>query len=131
MASFSQTTTTETVEINILAQEADQNSFSGGDAALLMAGALAGATMAKATKRQYRQLSRKMAWQAMGYKLKGLFNKKYRGGGDMPEVAGLNFWVFLAIVVGAAALGTWLFGFVGFLILLGIGIIIYLLLQDK
>ena len=131
MASFSQTTTTETVEINGLVQEADQHRFSGGDAALLIAGALAGATMAKATKRQYRQLSRQMAWKAMGYKLKGLFSKQYRGGGDMPEVAGLNFWVFVAIVVGATLIGTWIFGLTGFLILLGIGVIIYLLLQEK
>jgi hypothetical protein len=90
--------------------------------------ALAGASMTKAARRQYRKMVRKATWKALGYKMKATLGFKQ----DVPEtVMGLNFWVFIAIVVGAVILGTILFGITGFLILLGIGIIIYLLLNEK
>jgi hypothetical protein len=43
---------------------------------------------------------------------------------------GLNFWVFVGLVALAAILGTAFFGLTGFLILLGLAVIIYLLTQD-
>lgn len=120
-------TTTNTVQPVAVPSEA-QPSFSSSDAAVLMMTALAGASMTKAARRQYRKMVRNAAWKAMGYKMKAALGFKQ----NVPEtVMGLDFWVFLAIVVGAVILGTILFGITGFLILLGIGIIIYLLLNDK
>lgn len=105
-----------------------QPSFSSSDAAVLMMTALAGVSMTKAARKQYRKMVRNAAWKAMVYKMKAALGFKK----NVPEtVMGLDFWVFLAIVVGAVILGTILFGITGFLILLGIGIIIYLLLNDK
>jgi len=127
MALSTTNTTSEQLET---VPAASQPSFSTSDAAVLMVAALAGASMTKAARRQYRKMTRKMAWKAMGHKLKSGLG--FKTSGDVPDtVMGLNFWVFLAIVVGAIIIGTILFGVTGFLILLGIGIIIYLLLNDK
>jgi len=120
-------TTSTTVQPVTVPAEA-QPSFSSSDAAVLMMTALAGASMTKAARKQYRKIVRKATWKALGYKMKATLGFKQ----DVPDtVMGLNFWVFIAIVVGAVILGTILFGITGFLILLGIGIIIYLLLNDK
>jgi hypothetical protein len=127
MALSTTNTTTEQIET---VPAASQPTLTSSDAAVLMVAALAGASMTKAARRQYRKMTRKMAWQAMGYKIKSGLG--FKTSGDVPDtVMGLNFWVFLAIVVGAIILGTILFGVTGFLILLGIGIIIYLLLNGK
>ncbi len=120
---------TNTITEQPLAVPAEaQTSFTSSDAAVLMMTALAGASMTKAARKQYRKMVRKATWKALGYKMKATLGFRQ----DVPEtVMGLNFWVFIAIVVGAVILGTILFGITGFLILLGIGIIIYLLLNDK
>lgn len=109
---------------------AHQPGMSSSDAAVLMMAALAGVSMTKTARRQYRKMTRKMAWKAMGQKIKAGLG--FKTSGDIPEtVMGMNFWVFLAVAVGAVILGTVIFGITGFLILLGIAIIIYLLLNGK
>jgi hypothetical protein len=118
--------TTSSVQSTATPAPADQSVLTS-DAAMLLMGALAGAAMTKATRKQYRALSRKMAWQALGLRFKSLFGKKNN---DIPaEIAGMPSWLFLVLVVAAAAIGIWLFGLLGFLIVLGLGVIIYLLLQ--
>ncbi len=101
----------------------------GGETlAILMAGAFAGVAMTKAARKQYRKLVRKAMWKAMGMKLKSFFSFKKQ---DPDTVMGLNFFVFLLLVVLGVAIGAAIFGLTGFLILLGLAIIIYLLLRDR
>jgi hypothetical protein len=127
MALSTTSTTTEQIET---VPAASQPTLNSSDAAVLMVAALAGASMTKAARRQYRKMTRKMAWQAMGYKIKSGLG--FKTSGDIPDtVMGMNFWVFLAVAVGAVILGTVIFGITGFLILLGIAIIIYLLLNSN
>jgi hypothetical protein len=105
-----------------------QPSFTNSDAAALLTIALAGAAATKASKRYYRKMARKAAWKMMGMKLKASLGFKQ----DVPEtVMGMNFWLFLGIVVAASILGVVIFGALGFIIVLGIAFIIYLLLNDK
>lgn len=106
-----------------------QSMPANGDAAILLMGALAGATLSKEAKRQYKSLSRKLAWQAMGLKVKGLFNKKYRQQGE--QIAGMELWLFILLVVAAAAIGVALFGLWGFIVILLLAAIIYLLLKQS
>jgi hypothetical protein len=100
--------------------------ISSADVMLLMMGALAGAGMSKAALRQYRQLRRKIVWQALSQKFKSVFSKQHRLG---DTVAGMDMWLFILLAVVAAALGVWLFGLFGFLVILGLATIIYLLLR--
>lgn len=100
-----------------------------GDASMMLLGALAGVAMTKEARRQYKALSRKMAWQALGLKFKGIFNKKYRAIDD--KIGGIDSWLFILLVVAAAALGIALFGIWGFIVILALGAIIYLLLQQS
>ncbi|HMP92828.1 MAG TPA: hypothetical protein PKD90_08150 [Phnomibacter sp.] len=100
----------------------------GADASLLLMGALAGAALSKEAQKQSRKMMRKLAWKALGDKLKGMFSKKHR---RESEIAGMPLWLFLLLVIAAAAIGLWLFGLLGFLILLGLGAIIYLLLNSN
>lgn len=100
--------------------------FSSADAVLLLMGALAGATISKAARRQYRQLRRRLVWQALGQRLAAMFGKK-RGAAD--TIAGMDAWLFILLVVVAAALGVWLFGLLAFLVILGLAAVIYLLLR--
>lgn len=102
---------------------------SNGDAAILLMGALAGATLTKEAKKQYKALSRKLAFQALGLKVKGLFNKKYRRQGE--QIAGMELWLFILLVVAAAAIGVALFGLWGFIVILLLAAIIYLLLKQS
>jgi len=104
-------------------------SGASGEIALLMMGLVAGASMTKAARKQYRALTRKMAWQALGFKLKSLFGKKDFG--EDQTVAGMPLWLFIVVAVGAAALGLWLFGLMGFLLLLALAAIIYLLVKKS
>jgi hypothetical protein len=119
------TTSQQTAPMEANAQPA----FSQGDAAVLLMGALAGATLSKEAKKQYRALSRKLAWQALGIKVKGVFNKKYRQQGE--QVAGMELWLFILLVVAAAAIGVALFGLWGFIVILLLAAIIYLLLKQS
>lgn len=106
----------------------EQQSFTSTDAAALLTVVLAGAAATKASKKYYRKMARKAAWKMMGMKLKASLGFKQ----DVPDtVMGLNFWVFLGLVVAASILGVLLFGPVGFIIVLGIAFIIYLLLNEK
>lgn len=107
------------------AQPAQSNNLTGGDAALLLMGALAGATMTRSMRRQYRALNRKMVMKAIGLSFASLFNKKLR----RDTVAGMPTWLFILLVIAAAAIGLWLFGLLGFLVLIALAIIIYLLLR--
>ncbi len=100
----------------------------GGDAAVLLMGALAGATLSKEAKKQYKALSRKLAWTALGLKIKGAFSKKHRQQGE--QIAGMDMWLFILLVVAAAAIGVWLFGLWGFIVILLLAAIIYLLLRQ-
>lgn len=123
-------TTNTTIEQPEAVPAANQPALTSTGAAVLMMTALAGASMTKAARRQYRKMTRKMAWKAMGYKIKSGLG--FKTSGDVPDtVMGMNFWVFMAVAVGAVILGTILFGVTGFLILLGIAIIIYLLLNGN
>jgi hypothetical protein len=106
-----------------------QSMLANGDAAILLMGALAGATLSKEAKKQYKSLSRKLAWQALGLKFKGLFNKKYRQQGE--QIAGMELWLFILLVVAAAAIGVALFGLWGFIVILLLAAIIYLLLKQS
>ncbi len=93
---------------------------------LLLAGALAGTAMSRSARKQYRKMTRKATWKLLGMKVKSMLGFKK----DVPDtVMGLDFWVFLLLVILGVALGAALFGLTGFLILLGIAVIIYLLLQ--
>jgi hypothetical protein len=110
------------------ASPAAEPALSTSDAAALLTIALAGAAATKASKRYYRKMARKAAWKMMGMKMKAALGFKQ----DVPDtVMGLNFWLFLGIVVAASILGVVLFGVLGFIIVLGIAFIIYLLLNDK
>lgn len=95
--------------------------------AVLMAGTFAGVAMTKTARKQYRRLVRKAMWKAMGMKLKAAFSFKKK---QDETVMGLNFFVFLLLVVLGVAIGAAIFGLTGFLILLGLAVIIYLLLRD-
>jgi len=95
--------------------------------ALLLAGAFAGVAITKAARKQYRKFTRKALWKTMGMKLKSFFSFKKQ---DPDTVMGLNFFVFLLLVVLGVAIGAALFGLTGFLLLVGLAIIIYLLLRD-
>ncbi|MCU0334229.1 MAG: hypothetical protein MUF62_04160 [Chitinophagaceae bacterium] len=106
---------------------APASGISSADVMLLMMGAVAGASMSKAARRQYRQLRRKLVWQALGQKFKSMFSKKHRFG---DTVAGMDMWLFILLAVVAAAIGVWLFGLFGFLVILGLATIIYLLLRN-
>jgi hypothetical protein len=119
--------TSSAVQSSTNQTQATEHTMHGGDAAMLLMGALAGAAMTKEAKRQYRALTRKMAWKALGQKFKGLFKKEFRLD---DEIAGMPAWLFIVLVVGGAAIGLWLFGLLGFLVLLGLGVIIYLLIND-
>lgn len=107
----------------------EQPAISNGDAALLLMGALAGATMSKEAKKQYKALTRKLAWKALTQKVKGLFSKSHRQQGD--TIAGMEPWLFILIVVAAAAIGVALFGLWGFIVILLLGAIVYLLLRQS
>ena len=102
---------------------------SNGDVAVLLMGALAGATLSTSTKKQFKVLTRKLAWQGLGLKVKGVFNKKYRQQGE--HVAGMDMWLFILLVVAAAALGVALFGLWGFIVILLLAAIVYLLLKQS
>lgn len=106
---------------------ANTSSMPTGEAALVLGGALAAATLTRASRKQYRKMVRKATWKMAVLKIKSLFGGK----SNVPdEVMGLNFWVFVGLVALAAILGTAFFGLTGFLILLGLAVIIYLLTQD-
>jgi hypothetical protein len=106
-----------------------QPSLPTSDVAILLMGALAGASMTKTARRQYRKMMRKATWKMLGYKMKAALG--FKSSNNVPEtVWGMNFWLFLALVIVGVAIGTWLFGLAGFLILTGIAAIILLLLKD-
>jgi hypothetical protein len=118
------TTTTTQASVPV---PTNSTTVSGGDAALLLMGALAGASMSKQARRQYRAMTRKMAWQQLGMSFKGLFNKKYR----QEKIGGLSPLAFWLIVAGVSLLGILLFGFWGFLVIAALGLIIYLLIKKS
>jgi hypothetical protein len=120
--------TTTTTEQVIPVESNTSPAVSGSDAAILLMGALAGATLSKEAKKQYRALRNKLAWQALGLKIKGAFSKKHRHKGD--QIAGMDMWLFILLVVAAAAIGVWLFGLWGFIVILLLAAIIYLLLRQ-
>lgn len=108
---------------------APQPSLPASDAAILLMSALAGAAMTKTARRQYRKMARKATWKLLGYKMKAALG--FRRSNEVPEtVFGMSFWLFLGIIIVAVALGTWLFGLAGFLILVAIAAIILFLLRD-
>jgi hypothetical protein len=118
--------------VTIKSTEAQQNQLQTettlhtyGDAALLLMGALAGASMSKSATKQFRKMKRKMTWQALGMKFKSMFGKK-----QQEQIMGMDAWLFVLLVLAVAALGFWAFGVWGFLVLLGLGAIIYLLLKN-
>jgi hypothetical protein len=82
--------------------------------------------MSKSARRQYRALTRKMAWKALGDKLKGLFSRQ-----RADQIFGLEPLVFWLLVAAVALLGILLFGFWGFLVIAALGVIIYLLLKQN
>jgi hypothetical protein len=108
---------------------ATQPALTNSDAALLLVGALAGVSMTKTARRQYRKMARKATWKMLGYKMKAALGIKNNG--EVPDtILGINFWLFLGLLVVGVAVGTWLFGLAGFLILVGIAVIILLLVKD-
>jgi fatty acid desaturase len=100
---------------------------SSGDAGILLAAALVGSLSARAAKKQYRKALRKAAWQALRNRVLSLFSGKKR----RDTIFGLEAWLFFVLVLVAAALGVALFGFWGFLVLVALGVIIYLLLKQS
>lgn len=120
------TTTTTTQAESSQAAEAQQNL--SADAALLLMGALAGASMTKAARKEYRKLQRKMAWKALGLKFKSMFSRKHQAS---DQIFGMDAWLFILLVLAGAAIGFAIFGVWGFLVLLGLGAIIYLLLRNE
>jgi hypothetical protein len=119
---------TSATEQPIEAPVAPQHALPSSEIALLMTAAVAGASMTKAAKKQYRKMARKAAFSMMGYKIKRMLGFKAP---DVPDtIFGMNFWLFFGIVVVGAAFGAWLFGFWAFLVLIGLGVIIYLLVKD-
>lgn len=120
-------TTSATIQPSAETPAAPSSSFPSSGTALLLMAAMSGAAMSKTARRQYRKMARKAAWTWLGLKMAKMLGFKR----DVPDtVMGLNFWVFLLLVAVGVAIGAALFGLVGFLILLGISIIIYLLLQN-
>ena len=109
------------------AAETPESSFTGGDAALLLMGAMAGATMTKAAKKQYAAMPRNMARQQLGMQFKGLFSKKYR----KDSVMGLSPLVFWLLVAAVGLLGILVFGLWGFLVIAALGLILYLLIKKS
>ena len=118
MASFSSVQTVAPTTT----QPSSNNLPSSGDALLLVA-AFAGAATTKAARKQYRKAMRKMAWSS----LTGKFRKQ---NSYEQRVGKWPLWAFILIVALLAAIGVWLFGFLGFIIILGLGVIIYLLVND-
>lgn len=124
--SFSIHTVTEQQHTPATAQHIVQTA----EVTMLMTAALAGASVSKAARKQYRKIARKAALVLAGYKIKRLLGFKKQSADVPDEILGLNFWVFMGIVIVGAALGAWLFGFLGFIILVALAFIIFLLVKD-
>lgn len=107
----------------------EANSFSGGDAALLLMGGLAGAALTREAAKKYRSLSRKLAWTAFKSKIKSLFAPKNPLKGE--KIAGMEPWLFLLLAVAGAAIGVAIFGLWGFIVMAGLAAVIYLLLEIR
>lgn len=119
---------TSATEQPVEASVASQPALPSSELALLMMGAMAGAAMTKAARKEYRKMARKTTWKMVGYKMKRMLGFKAP---DVPDtIFGMNFWLFFGIVVVGAAFGAWLFGFWAFLVLIALGLIIYLLVKD-
>lgn len=93
--------------------------------AILMTAAFAGTAMSKSMRKQYRSMMRKGFWLAAKQKFKSLFGKQE------DQVAGLEPWLFILIVVAAAIIGVALFGWWGFIVMLALAAILYLLLKQS
>jgi len=117
-----------TVQSQPGAQPAENTGVLSPELGILLAGAVAGTAAARATRKQYKKMMRRLTWKMIGLKFKSMLGFRK----NVPdEVMGLNFWVFVGLVALLAIIGAALFGVTGFLILLGIGIIIYLLLNGN
>ncbi|MCU0374474.1 MAG: hypothetical protein MUF24_04110 [Chitinophagaceae bacterium] len=117
-----------TVQPNTEAQPAENTGILSPELGILLAGAVAGTAAARATRKQYKKMMRRLTWKMIGLKFKSMLGFRK----NMPDdVMGLNFWVFVGLVALLAIIGAAIFGVTGFLILLGIGIIIYLLLNGN
>lgn len=90
-----------------------------------MTAAFAGTAMSKSMRKQYRSMMRKGFWLAAKQKFKSLFSKQ------QDQVAGLEPWLFILIVVAAAIIGVALFGLWGFIVMLALAAILYLLLKQS
>lgn len=99
--------------------------FSSAEMAMLMMAAFAGTAMSKSMRKQYRSMMRKAFWMAAKQKLNRLFGHK------QDQIAGMEPWLFILLVVAAAAIGVALFGLWGFIVILALAAIIYLLLKQS
>jgi len=70
-------------------------------------------------------MMRKAFWMAAKQKLNRLFRNK------QDQIAGMAPWLFILLVVAAAAIGVALFGLWGFIVILALAAIIYLLLKQS
>jgi hypothetical protein len=119
---------TNTVQPQPEVQPAENNGFMSPELSMLLAGAVAGTIAARASSRQYKKMMRRFTWKMIGLKFKSMLGFKK----NVPdEVMGLNFWVFIGLVALLSIIGAAIFGITGFFILLGIGVIIYLLLSGR
>lgn len=99
--------------------------FTSPALAILMMAAFAGTAMSKSMRKQYRSMMRKAFWIAAKQKVNRLFGNK------QDQIAGLEPWLFILLVVAAAAIGVALFGLWGFIVILALAAIIYLLLKQS
>ena len=121
MAAFTTMATTESTP----STPASASGISSAEVGMLMMAAFAGTAMSKSMRKQYRSMMRQAFWQAAKQKVKGLFGKNNN------QVAGMESWLFILLVVAAAAIGVALFGLWGFIVILALAAIIYLLLKQS
>ncbi|MCA0382509.1 MAG: hypothetical protein LCH58_10125 [Bacteroidetes bacterium] len=107
------------------AQSASGADNFSAEMAILMTAAFAGTAMSKRMRKQYRSMMRKAFWMAAKQKLNRLFRNK------QDQIAGMAPWLFILLVVAAAAIGVALFGLWGFIVILALAAIIYLLLKQS
>lgn len=92
-------------------------------AGLALLAAITGVAVTKSGRKAMRKAIRQLAWKNMKLSIKNLFTKGKR-------IAGMDDWLFLLLVIALAAIGVWLFGLWGFLVILLLGLILYLLLRN-
>ncbi len=115
------TTTTQALPVSPPSQPVSE--VSGFEATgLALLAAIAGVAVTKSGRKAMNKMVRQFAWQNLKLSVKNLFTKGQR-------VAGMEDWLFILLVIALAAIGVWLFGLTGFLVILLLGALLYLLLR--